>query len=58
MLEVLYAEDERVLSDLEALDDIQYCISEKVKEVYDRRKLLRSQVIKKRIKDYEDVSII
>jgi len=54
LLEVLYAEDERVLSDLEALDDIQHCISEKLKEVYDRRKLLRSQVIKKRIKDYED----
>ena len=54
-MDVLSAEDERDLEDLEALDDIQDHISEKVKVVYDRRKLLRTQTIKKRVEDYKEV---
>ena len=57
-MEVLSAEDERDLNDLEALDNIQDRISERVNLVYDRRKMLKSQLITKRVKDYEEVSFI
>ena len=52
---MLSTEDERDLKDLEALDEIEDDISEKVKVVYDRRKLLRTQTITKRVEDYQEV---
>ena len=52
---MLSTEDERDLKDLEALDDIEDHISSKVKVVYDRRKLLRTQTITKRVEDYKEV---
>ena len=52
---MLSTEDERDLKDLEALDYIDDHISSKVKVVYDRRKLLRTQTITKRVEDYKEV---
>jgi len=53
LLEVLVAEDQRVLSDLKALEEVASSISPKVSEVYERRKNLRFTVIGKRLEDYE-----
>lgn len=52
---MLVAEDQRVLSDLKALEEVASSISPKVSEVYERRKNLRFTVIGKRLEDYEKV---
>nr|CAB3265148.1 phosphatidylinositol 3,4,5-trisphosphate-dependent Rac exchanger 1 protein [Phallusia mammillata] len=53
LLEVLIAEDDRVLADVQALEQIAPFITEAKKEVFQRRRSLRYEVIQDRLDSYK-----
>ena len=55
LLEVLIAEDEHVLADVQALEDIAPFIADVKSEVFERRRSLRYEVIQERLENYKRV---
>uniref|UniRef100_H2Y5P1 Uncharacterized protein n=1 Tax=Ciona savignyi TaxID=51511 RepID=H2Y5P1_CIOSA len=53
LLEVLIAEDERVLSDVQALEGLSSFIVDSKTEVFKRRRTLRYEVIQERLENYK-----
>ena len=58
LLEVLIAEDERVLADVQGLQQVAPFIDEKTRDVFERRRTLRYDVIHERLDNYKRVSNI
>ena len=57
LLEVLTAEDEHVLADVQALEEIAPFISDVKSEVFERRRSLRYDVIQERLESYKKVKL-
>nr|XP_039271145.1 phosphatidylinositol 3,4,5-trisphosphate-dependent Rac exchanger 2 protein-like isoform X2 [Styela clava] len=53
LLEVLTAEDERVLADVQALESAVNLIREQQREIFERRRTLRYDVIHERLENYK-----
>ena len=56
LLEVLIAEDDRVLADVQGLEQIAPFVADVKSEVFERRRSLRYDVIRERLDNYKRVS--
>lgn len=56
LLDVLTAEDERVLADVQALVTASELIREQQREIFEKKRLMRYEIINDRLESYKRVS--